>query len=194
MPQYVPDFVFTEVDVEETAAPSDDEKKEDEADNEEEFAFNLFSSAPTDSTSDKTSKPATVVISKEEEKVDLFGNGIGNYEVPLVNKERPDSYYFSSPTDEQKEQFKTAAVSHTDIFNIASLYTPNNNPRKVIDYTALADKIRQEKVRDKKRRRAGKNTRERAKKRNEALKEQQKQQFKARSFNRPFNKRGGFKK
>lgn len=129
-----------------------------------------------------------MVISKKEE-----ATGVANdesYEVPLANRQRPDSYYFASkPTESECSALKAAAVTFDQVRSIAALCTaaqrPPKNPRKILDYTALALEARAERLRERKRRRPGKKTRERTKKRAEEIKKQrqmynrQRRQFKS---------------
>lgn len=253
---YTPNFVFEEVDIQDSdneestqkdVKIEEDQEEKDEQDDEEEFAFNLFSSAPADSEGkDKTEKDSqkkktsVVVLTKEDENpvddllkasaeaglksIDPHGYLVNT---PAANLMRPNSYYFSSnlakkldeaentsiPTtedqEEVKESFQISAVSFEDVMKFGRLTQECKSIRtdygggkmrkdKVIDYTELAEKARLARIREKKTKRLGKKSRDRAKKRVEAHKLQRKEERERKKMRRQlghngFNK-GGFKK
>lgn len=225
---YVPDFVFEEIEVD----TSDNEKSTDkpqtnvtgqndtedgnEEVEEEEFAFNLFSSASVtnendkDSTTKSSERPnvSVVVLTKDEENpvddllkassaaslksIDPHGYLV---DTPAANLFRPESYYFSQKlitklnTDKNENQLPTtkdtenelsseisiSAVSFADVLKLGALTKECKSIRtdygggkamkdKIIDYTALGEKARLARMKEKKTKRLGKKSRDRVKK------------------------------
>lgn len=260
---YVPDFVFEEIEVD----TSDNEKSTDkpqinvtgqndtedgkEEVEEEEFAFNLFSSASVTNENDKDSKKdsttkssekpnvSVVVLTKDEENpvddllkasaaaslksIDPHGYLV---DTPEANLFRPESYYFSQKlitklnTDNNENQLPTtkdtenkiaseisiSAVSFADVLKLGTLTKECKSIRtdygggkamkdKIIDYTALGEKARLARMKEKKTKRLGKKSRDRAKKRVEAAKLQRKEERERKKMRKKqFGNRGGFNK
>lgn len=189
---YKPDLIFEDVNESETTnqgnAESDNEKQEKE---EEEFDFNLFSTSTKSSTDSK--KPAVIVLSKKEEikESDLIPKDkvledITVYkEIPLINQQRPESYYFSWLSPPSKDEINSSAVSYEQVISIGNLYSKNTSPDRVINYTKLAEEEKARRMRERKHRRPGKKSRQRVKAMLEKQKEIRKQMK---------NRKGGFQK
>lgn len=107
-------------------------------------------------------------------------------EIPLINRQRPESYYFSWLPPPSKDEINTAAVSYEQVISIGKLYSKNSNPDRVIDYTKLAEEEKARRMRERKHRRPGKKSRQRVK----AMLEKQKEIRK----NMKNNRKGGFQK
>lgn len=201
MPAYIPDLVFEDVAVSESEPEAEegvpkstkeavdvemevepietDTKKDDEANKEESqdegFEFRLFS-GPSE-----TAVPSKIIITKDTVEVEEPAIPEG---VLYVEMHRPDSYYFTSYTEEAKTQFSEMAVdgydllkkfeqqenNHTPIF-----WGPGNREPKVIQFSDLIAAAKKEHQKVKNRRRPGKKARAVRKERRTAKLEQQKQ-------------------
>jgi hypothetical protein len=129
---YMPDLVFEEVQHNEgNGIPQEG--------GDEYFLFPLFGGASVESTKVKISDEVM-----EEERVSVT---------------RPDSYYFYKTEDELRKQYEQVAVTGLDIIQDSKISLPGMRMTwKVIDFTALAEKVKNDNR--KRRSRPGKKTRQ----------------------------------
>lgn len=147
---YIPDLVFEEVQVEVSKSDPEESHEDpsatiDENETEEEsFQFNLFSGAVTESK-------VVLVQETDPEPEMVIQEG-----VMYVEMSRPDSYYFSHPSTQEQEAYKSSAVSGQDIINqsVPTLrFWGSSRKPKLINFNDLQIQAKKEyqKLRNKKR-------------------------------------------
>ncbi|KAK6463033.1 hypothetical protein DFJ63DRAFT_101541 [Scheffersomyces coipomensis] len=216
---YSMDFEFVEVEQaseEEKVNVNEEETVDDKADEvkeqDDEFEFPLFSfgSATTNKSIVKDETSVEDKKSVEEErgrsKTKVMKISLREESLETVKRERPQSYYFSNYSQQEKEQFLQVAVTGEDIYAQLqlSIQTPiaELKPWRVINLNEYNEKIDQELLKQKirsKHRREGKKKRitkivcrERKLERVKLQKKIEKDQ-KAKLKKKMFHKRGGKK-
>lgn len=133
--KYLPGFEFDEVMDQDTKSTNQEDKE-----NEDYESFQLFSNTGLTRVRLKSPEPDQVYA------------------------KRPDSYYFSKPSDSEKQQIDSVALSGKDVLNLSTEPFPGMKmPWKVIDFDNL--KAKSDLERKRARKRPGKKAREQFKKR-----------------------------